>query len=721
MFWVILFAYVTRNLATKYGIPNLFLYPEYLGEVDLISHMILGFCCGVFIMSYNISTYIINGFRFPFIATLSRPFLKFCYNNSLIPWVFTIVYVYNIADYQKYIELEPNMDIAMNILGFLAGNFFFIAFSTLYFITTNKDVVSYDNSKVDPKNRKKSTIKDFIHRPSRWDRILNRSSRWRIDTYLTTPFKIALARSSTHYEKATLQKVFSQNHLNASFFEVMSIGAILMIGFFKEIPWVNIPASASLFLLFAFILMLTSALHSWVKGWSLTIFVLLFIGIHYATKYEVISFTNHAYGMDYEGSKANYHESFLNEMARDKYARKEDFDHGIKILENWKTQTKTPAGQKPKIILINTSGGGLRSMLWTSLGMLRIDEALEGELMDHIHLITGSSGGMIGAAFVRELYLNDLQPKEFNKEVHQLADQVSQDVLNPITLNLVTSDLFYKFHTFRDGQYTYYKDRAYAFEKTLNQNMSNLFDKRLRDYREPEFNAEIPMMIFTPTVVNDGRRLIISPQPMSYFMNNSPELNVRSEPMLENIEFTRFFNEQDAENIRFTSILRMNATFPYVLPAVNLPSVPQIRVMDAGIRDNYGLTACLKYLYTFREWIRSNTGGVIILQMRDKFKRYESKSPEHQSFFRNITSPLDNFYSNWTNIQTFEQDQLIQYASSWFDGQIDVLTFQLDNDPNRRISLSWHLTNSEKEHIIRSLYIDSNREAIKELEAKLKN
>ena len=718
IFWLLLFAYVTGTAAYKYGIPHLFLYPEYLGKVDFLSHLIVGFSCGVFIMSYNISTYIINGYRFPFIATLSRPFVKFCYNNSLIPWIFTIVYIYNMYKYQSAIELESDSNIFSHVLGFLTGNILFIAMSTLYFIGTNKNIFSFGKAKAKP--GRKRAVKDFLHRPSRWDKLLNRQSRWRIETYLSTPFKISLARSSKHYDQEMIDKVLSQNHINASFFEIASVLTILIIGWFKDVDFFIIPASASLFLFFAIILMLASALHSWVKGWALSIFILLFFILDFATTKEWISFDNKAYGLNYTGNKANYSEEFLSEFARDKYNKKEDIANGIKILENWKSKLEVIEGEKPKMILLNVSGGGLRSMMWTTLSMLRIDESLDGKLMKHIHLITGSSGGMIGAAYVRELYLNELQPDNFDKEIEFLSEKISRDVLNPVTLNLVAGDMIFNYQTFKDGEYTYKKDRAYAFEKTLNKNVSDLFNKRLLDYIEPERNAEIPLMIFSPTIINDARRLIISAQPMSYMMDNMPGESTTSSPLLENIEFQKFFIEQDALNIRFTSVLRMSATFPYILPSVSLPSKPQIKIMDSGIRDNYGLTSTLKYLYTFREWISENTSGVIILQLRDKFKKYEAKSRSTESLMGNLTSPLDNFYSNWTNVQTFEQDQMIQYAGTWFNGKIDVIPFQLKNDPGQHISLSWHLTNKEKELIMQSLYIPENQKIIEDLKSVFK-
>lgn len=709
VFWAVLFGYITKALAYKYGIPYLFLYPEYMGEVNFFSHLIVGFSCGIFIMSYNISTYIISGYRFPFIATLSRPFVKFCYNNSLIPWLFTATYLWNLYTYQSETELVPGREIAVNMLGIITGNLLFIAFSTIYFMSTNKSIFTLPGVKKKRRRRSKSTVKDFIHKSGQWEKLLNMRTGWRIETYLSSPFRISLARSSRHYDDETLQKVFSQNHLNASLFEVVCVILILLIGWFKDTEVFIIPASASLFLIFSVIIMLASAVHSWIKGWSLTLFIALFFLLHYATSKDWVSFENKAYGLNYTGIKANYSEEFLRELARDKYSSAADFERGIAILENWKKQLDLPEGSKPRIVLINTSGGGLRSMLWTTLSLLRLNEASQGRLLKHSHLITGSSGGMIGASYVRELYLNNMLPADFESEVASLSGKISKDVLNAVTLNLMTSDAFYRYQTFDDGDYRYYKDRAYAFEKTINENVSHLFSKRLKDYTDDEFHSRIPMMIFAPTIINDGRRLVISAQPVSYMMNNIPMPNLKAIPLLENIEYQKFFREQDAMNIRFTSILRMNATFPYILPSVQLPSQPMIRIMDSGIRDNYGLTTCLKYLYVFRDWISENTSGVIILQLRDKYKQYESTSNNTQSLLKNITAPLDNLYSNWINVQNFEQDQLLQYASSWFNGGIEVIPFMLKSDPEQRISLSWHLTNSEKHRIIRALYGSENQ------------
>ena len=58
--------------------------------------------------------------------------------------------------------------------------------------------------------------------------------------------------------------------------------------------------------------------------------------------------------------------------------------------------------------------------------------------------------------------------------------------------------------------------------------------------------------------------------------------------------------------------------FLIVLPNVWLPSEPVIDVMDAGLRDNFGQETTLRFLSSFDDWIKENTRGVLILQIRDR-------------------------------------------------------------------------------------------------------
>ena len=88
--WFILFATVTGNFLKPYGADSLMLAPEYIGSVNALSIAIVGFAIGTFIMSWNITTFILHSKLIKFLATTAQPFLKYCINNAIIPLAFLI-------------------------------------------------------------------------------------------------------------------------------------------------------------------------------------------------------------------------------------------------------------------------------------------------------------------------------------------------------------------------------------------------------------------------------------------------------------------------------------------------------------------------------------------------------------------------------------------------------------------------------------------------------
>jgi len=84
----ILFSTVGGKFMHAFGADSLYLAPEYLGNVNSISMAIVGMSVGMFIMSWNISTFILFSRHFQFLAATTNPFLKYCLNNAIIPIIF---------------------------------------------------------------------------------------------------------------------------------------------------------------------------------------------------------------------------------------------------------------------------------------------------------------------------------------------------------------------------------------------------------------------------------------------------------------------------------------------------------------------------------------------------------------------------------------------------------------------------------------------------------
>ncbi|HTB32262.1 MAG TPA: hypothetical protein VK808_09570, partial [Bacteroidia bacterium] len=137
--WLIFFGFITHSIGVKYGVPYLFLYPEYLNQVNFLSYLLLGFSCGGLIMAYNISSYVINSFRFPFLATLERPFLVYFLNNLPIPIAFIITYIISVFHF-RINDNVPTSTIALHLTGFLLGVVNFMLITIFYFYLFDKNV-----------------------------------------------------------------------------------------------------------------------------------------------------------------------------------------------------------------------------------------------------------------------------------------------------------------------------------------------------------------------------------------------------------------------------------------------------------------------------------------------------------------------------------------------------------------------------------------------------
>jgi hypothetical protein len=714
LFWFFLFGYITENIGTKYGIHILFLFPEYLDKVNFWSFFMVGLSIGGFIMAFNLYSYIMHGFRFPFIATISKPFFKFSVNNFIIPVLFVILYCIYSYDFQLNRELLPVKEIMVNLVGFIAGVVSFIILCFSYFMKTNRDAEFYKLQR-ELKQKQKKKLEGWFSQ-----RLAARS--WRVDTYLRHPFNIRLARVSDHYDQDVLAKVLTQNHVNAALFEIIAILTFIILGTFSSYKFFIVPAGASMVLVFTMYLMLVSALFNWFKGWTMTIlfvsFFALNVGHHY---FKFLGADNRAYGLDYS-TLTEYKPESVENLRTQKEISQQDYDLGITILENWKNNVTVKSEgntKKPKLILIGTSGGGLRATLWTYYALQLADSLCNDKLLKHTKLISGSSGGMIGAAMVRELYLRK-KLGTLDAYHQDFGESLGGDILNPVVFSMATNDLFIRYRTFKYGNFNYIKDRGYAFEKELNENTQFFLDKKLSEYAEPEFQAIIPQFVLSPTIVNDGRRLLISSTPISYLVNNRPTNPfIYNNPITENIEFSRYFAKQGAHNLRFLTALRMNATFPFILPTVSLPTDPPIEIMDAGLRDNFGMLNNVKYLFTFKDWIEENTSGVIILQIRDKQKNRKLEHNAVPSMLEKMASPVQALYTNFERVQNFEHDKLMEYTSSWFKGKIDVIDLELTQSTNQNISLSWHLTALEKKQIKNAIYLPKNKDALLHLKQLL--
>ncbi|MFT4600670.1 MAG: hypothetical protein ACI857_000846 [Arenicella sp.] len=713
IFWLILFGIVTKNIAMKFGVPYLFLSPEYLGEVSWLSFFILGFSVGGYFMAFHLYSYILLGPSFPFIATLSRPFYKFCLNNSVIPVIFFIVLCCNIFDIQSNEELMTGWDIFIQLLALTFGILFFIALSVLYFFKTNWNISTMKlRSKGKREKRSLYAFASTLLSKKKFWFESHHATVYRPSFYISSFRKILPARDSKHYRRKVLKEIFRQNQLNASFFEIIVIVSFFVLGYFGDYGLVQIPSGASFMLLCTLAIMILTIFYSWFRGWAVSIIAVTFIMLNViSAKTDFFQVRNFAYGLNYS-HKNDYNLEELNAIQFDSLAYENDIAHHEKILNRWyEKATMLQNTDKPKLVLVNCSGGGLRAAMWSFYVLQQLDASTDNEFLDNVHMITGASGGMVGAAYYREIALQSLIEEDVNPADDQYLQNISDDLLNSTSFNMVMHDVFFRYKSTTINGQTYAQDRGFAFESQLNVNTDYAMDKRLVDYRKDEILSNTPMMLFSPTIINDGRRLLIASQPFG-FMNGALD-QPRQGP--ENVEFLKLFKGNLPQSTKFTSVLRMNSTFPYILPMVTLPTNPEIQIMDAGIRDNYGTKSTVRYIAALEEWLKEHTSGIVLVELRDIQKDYDVEAHNsNMSLGERFVKPLSNFYGNYHHSQEYNATELIESVQS-DELPIEVVTFVLRNDPSDMISLSWHLTQREKNDIKRIFNSEGNQSEMDKL------
>ena len=676
----------------------------------------MGVALGAFLVSYNIASYIIYGKEFPFLGGLKKPFLKFSLNNSIIPVGFIGIYLYQIILFQKQSENLGTTSVLICISGVLLGCFTFAFLSFTYFFNTNKDIMKILGMKVQHKVKRA-----FVMQRKRLDKQFNWQSgdaaepEIKVKYYLETNFKLEPVGFATNYDFKVLQSVLRQNHQNAVFIQLTVLLLLLVLGLLRDMPFFQIPAGASVFVLFSMLVMLSGAFSFWMKGWGISVFIGLMIFYNVLSQNDLFNYRNEAYGLVYDQEKAKYNLATIDSLNNDSLYLA-DYNNGIDILNNWKKKAhRESPNKKPKMIFVNASGGGQRAALFTLNTLQYIDSAMGGKMMQNTVLCTGASGGALSLALYRELTRRKIHQPDLDINSKIYREQIAKDLLNPIIFSVVVNDLFFPFQRINLGNQTYRKDRAYAFEKGLNENMDYLLDKPISMYQDYEASADIPILLLSPTIINDGRKLFISSQEMSYLTHNLNEEDRRLAP-IGGIEFLRFFKKQNSDSLLLTSALRMNANFPYISPNTSLPSEPYMEVIDAGMRDNTGKESAMRFAYVFQDWIEKNTSGVIFLQIRDtpRFEEVDQKTPT--SSLSKVVRPLYGFYGNWEKFQQYNQAEAYYFLEGNLKVPLETITFEyIPEDDNHEVSLSWHLTSKEKARVQGAIYQIQNQKALRKL------
>jgi hypothetical protein len=271
-------------------------------------------------------------------------------------------------------------------------------------------------------------------------------------------------------------------------------------------------------------------------------------------------------------------------------------------------------GRRPLVVLA-VDGGGIRAATWTVALLATLEKDLP-RFPYHVRVIAGASGGMVGAAY----YVATLQRAE-GPAVHAAAggrrldfdamvDAISRDSLEPTTRRLVFRDI-------SPVVWRAYADRGFALERQWERNTGTM-DQPLADLAAGEAEGWRPSLVFSPTIVEDGRRLFVSNLDLDV-LTRAEVSGAAGPPVpaaVSGLELARLVPA--ARNLHVSTVARMSASFPYVTPAAEIPTRPLRRVVDAGYYDEHGVAVAAAWIWAHRAELRQHASRVALIQVPDQ-------------------------------------------------------------------------------------------------------
>lgn len=503
-------------------------------------------------------------------------------------------------------------------------------------------------------------------------------------------------------------------HLLAFFFYALFLILFSALSFLiTRVPVLEkIPAAASICLLLILIckfygfVMFNSEVRN--VGWFLLFLIILII---LPARQYVID------GIDYRGPAAKISNAIPGPHSEEELMREE-------LL----LMARRGGPGNGRLVLVAVSGGGIRAAAWATSVLTALDAGLDG-FAPKVHMITGASGGMLGATS----YVSDLQNRGVVRLSHarrqELLDMIMKDSLDAAARYLALRDVPLLAFPFVKS-----RDRGRALENAWLKNNDPLLDKMVGSLKDSENAGFIPSLVYSPTLVEDGRRLIISNKDLSYVLRNDGSLITRNGAAHGDLSISgiQYYRIHSLEKLRLSSASRMNATFSYISPELRLHTDPERHVVDAGYYDDFGVNIAAVWLHHFTAQSLKEVAprGILLVQIRDtqtEAKRLPASENQDtvmqpREILPWLTTPIAAVLSARVSGMSFRNDEAIEMLMRNLNSinganYFSTVSFEFSESAQ----LSWHLTEAEKEKLKDSIYLGENLKRLKRLKQWWKN
>ncbi len=424
------------------------------------------------------------------------------------------------------------------------------------------------------------------------------------------------------------------------------------------------------------------------------------------------------------------------------------------------------------LVVVAASGGGIQASGWMTQALAGLQEGIGTNFTKAIGLISSASGGSVGSMFYLDQFDNGVlstQGNEFEKYKEELktnknalapvVKNATEDWLNSVGWGLAFPDLFrliglpcvLKPFSENGGKYLYL-DRGDALEKAWQKTLGANKVQTLDDRRLQMLEGKLPISVYNTTLVENGRRLLVSPMKFvkgtiaDYVDPSSSKIDPLKDKVLDfkTLYSNCGINGNKDCDLAITTAARLSASFPYVTPMARndrdnyiykngehvmvedpqckkapcqkIKSLQNYHIADGGYFDNAGTLTAMEWLNNFLNYNNGlkdkeyyiNIEKVILLQINAFPEDKSTNNQEGKNGLEVITlGPLSTLAGVRDSSQ-IERNQKVAdlLECRWLKDGIKIQDFTISfpgkNSDGKDYNppLSWRLTKKQKENLV---------------------
>ena len=207
------------------------------------------------------------------------------------------------------------------------------------------------------------------------------------------------------------------------------------------------------------------------------------------------------------------------------------------------------------------------------------------------------------------------------------------------------------------------RDRGRALEDAWERNTDGRLAVPFRALAAGEAAGWRPSLVYAPMLVEDGRRLLVSNLDLAPLVESlGPRVECAADcPQSTSVVQLFACGGHGLDELKLSTVARLNATFPWVTSAALLTSTPDRRVVDAGYYDNFGVDVAAAWIRQNAAWIAGETSGVLLVRLRDGVQdSFNVRVPGGPGYFHEwisaLTTPIEGLLNARVSSMSFRND-----------------------------------------------------------------